>query len=215
MKKKHFHGGTITLNSDDNFVVIRIPDTKVLRILSRSLFLVMILVALPFLGNILNGFSFTLSSNSSVVSKIEKTLLNLIIHDMVDEGLYKKDDKALIVSSLNGFEFEGINIDNNDIDMVMDSDYDKKSRFLNESYDFVFTSNSSDAEFVDRVVKIGGIMVLPFETKPSNNVSFLRKQSHYRVVYLRRYGTSIIVALRKNDFTIKSVVNYFNKGGVS
>ncbi|KAK2447006.1 pyruvate dehydrogenase E1 component subunit beta, mitochondrial [Trifolium repens] len=201
MKKKHFHGGTITLNSDDNFVLIRIPDTKVLRILSRSLFLVMILVALPFLGNILNGFSFTLSSNSSVVSKIEKTLLNLIIHDMADEGLYKKNDKALIVSSLNGFEFDGI-IDKNDIDVVMDSDYDKMSLFLNESYDFVFTSNSSDAEFVDRVVKIGGIVVLPFETKPSNNVG-LREQSHYRVVYLRRYGTSIIVALRKNVLLIQ------------
>jgi hypothetical protein len=206
MKKKHFHG---TLNSDDNFVLIRIPDTKVLRILSRSLFLVMILVTLPFLGNFFNGFSFTLSSNSSVVSKIEKTLLNLIIHDMADEGLYKKNDKALIVSSLNGFEFDGI-IDKNDIDVVMDSDYDKMSLFLNESYDFVFTSNSSDAEFVDRVVKMGGIVVHPFETKPSNNVG-LREQSHYRVVYLRRYGTSIIVALRKNGSKIKSVVNLFNK----
>ncbi|XP_058727042.1 uncharacterized protein LOC131598460 [Vicia villosa] len=187
-----------------NSIVIRIPDTKVLRVLSRSLFLFMILVTLPFLGNILNGFSFTLSSHSCVVSKTETSfgsynfeVLNLILHDMGEKGIYKKDDKALIVSPSNGFEFEGIDV------VIMDSDYERKSLFLDESYDFVFTWNSSDVEFVDRIVKLGGIVVMLNSLKDKPSSCGFREQLHYRVVYLRSYGSSMIVALRKTSSAIK------------
>ncbi|CAL5183228.1 unnamed protein product [Lathyrus oleraceus] len=191
MKKKHFHGGTRIALNPHNSIVIRIPDTKVLRILSRSLFLVMVLVALPFIGNILNGFSFTLSSHSFVVSKIE------FLHDMAEKGIYRNDDKALIVSSPPySFGFEGI-------DVVMDNDYERKSLFLDESYDFVFTSNSSDVEFVDRIVKIGGIVVMLNSLRDKPSKCAFKEQLHYRVVYLRSYGSSMIVALRKTSSAIK------------
>ncbi|KAJ1434911.1 hypothetical protein SESBI_05275 [Sesbania bispinosa] len=204
--KKHLHGGTTTLNHDA-FLVIRIPDTQVLHILSRSLFLAMVLATLPFLGTIMRGFS---SSSHSFVSKLETAsgsvkveLLNLILHDLADEGLLKKDDKALIVSPTNGFG--GIAPFNyNDIDMIMDSDSDGKRWFSDESYDFVFTSNSIDAEFVDRILKIGGIVALPLGAKPSN--AAFREQANYRVVYIRRYG-SIIVALRKTGSAINLVAS--------
>ncbi|CAI8591378.1 unnamed protein product [Vicia faba] len=204
MKKKHFHGGTRIALNPHNSIVIRIPDTKVLHILSRSLFLVMILVALPFFGNILNGFSFTLSSHSCVVSKTETSfgsynfeLLNWILHDMGEKGIYKKDYKALIVSPSNAFGFEGIDV------VIMGGDYETKSLFLDESYDFVFTSNYSDVEFVDRVVKMGGIVVMLNSLRDKPSKCAFKEQLHYRLVYLRRYGSSMIVALRKTSSAIK------------
>ncbi|CAK8530327.1 unnamed protein product [Lathyrus sativus] len=190
MKKKHFHGGTRIALNPHNSIVIRIPDTKVLRILSRSLFLVIILVALPFIGNILNGFSFTSSSHSFVASKFE------FLHDMAEKGIYKNDDKTLIVSPPNGFGFEGI-------DVVMDNDYERKRLFLDESYDFVFASNSSDVEFVDRIVKMGGIVVMLNSLRDKPSKCAFKEQLHYRVVYFRSYGSSMIVALRKTSSAIK------------
>ncbi|XP_061365468.1 uncharacterized protein LOC133308784 [Gastrolobium bilobum] len=202
--KKHLLGGTIALNPE-TVLVIRIPDAQVLRILSRSLFLAMVLVALPFLGTILRGFS---SSPHSYVSKFESAsgsinmeLLNSILHDLADEGHLKKDDKTLIVNPPNGFG--GIaSFNNNEIDTVTDFDLERKSLFFGESYDFVFISSSGDAEFVDRILKINGMVALPLGVEPSN--AAFRKQSNYRVVYLRRYG-SIIVALRKIGAAIKLV----------
>lgn len=202
--KKHLLSGTNALNLD-TVIVIRIPDAQVLRILSRSLFLAMVLATLPFLGTIFKEFS---PNSHSLVSKIETSswpLLNLILHDMADEGLLKKYDKALIVSPPNGFGGIGI-FNSNNVDVIMDSDLEAKSLFPNESCDFVFTSSSIDSEFVDRILKIGGIVALPLGAKPSN--AAFREQSNYRVVYLRRYSpTSIIVALRKTVPIVNLVVS--------
>ena len=194
--RMHLHGGTIAL-SPDTVLVIRIPDAQVLRILSRSLFLAIVLAALPFLGTILRGFP---SSSSSFASESETAtghvnvdLLNSVMRDLAEEGLFKKDDKALVVSSFNGFGIGGVAMfNNNEVDVVMDSVLEMKSLFPDESYDFVFTSSSEDAEFVDRILKVDGIVALPLGTKPSN--SAFREHSNYRVVYLRRYDC-IIVAL--------------------
>ena len=54
MGKLHLHGGTRRVGSNyDTVVVIKIHNIRVLHIVSRSLLLAMVLVALPFLGFIL------------------------------------------------------------------------------------------------------------------------------------------------------------------
>ncbi|KAK7246713.1 hypothetical protein RIF29_41583 [Crotalaria pallida] len=199
--KKH---ASIALNLGTVFV-IRIPDAQVLRILSRSLFLAMVIASLPFLGTILKGFK---SSSRLSVSKfgtnfgyVNAGLLNSIIRDLAHEGLFKKDDKALIVT--NGFGSVA-SFNNNEADLVMDSDLEMKKLFPDESYDFVFSSSNEDIGFVDRVLKIDGIVALPLGNKPSN--TGFREQSNYRVAYLRRYDSnSIIVALKKTSFAYKLV----------
>ncbi|KAL4349463.1 uncharacterized protein LOC107468702 [Arachis duranensis] len=209
-KGMHFHGGTIAFNPDA-VLVIRIPEAQVLRILSRSLFLAIVIVSLPFLGTILTGFPSSSSSSSSLFSVsgtrtysgyLNAGLLNSVVHDLAEEGLFKKDDKALLLSSFHGgfgfgFGFGSVAIlNNNEVDVVMDSDLEmKKGLFPDESYDFVFTS-SEDAEFVDRILKVGGIVALPLAAQPLN--AAFREQSNYRIVYLRRYDC-IIVALRKTS----------------
>lgn len=196
---KHLRGGRIARNSD-TIMVITIPNAQVLRVLSRAMFMTLVLVTLPFLGSILEeGFSST--SHRSVASgfeaefpgSISAQILNLLLHDLVDEGLLRKDDKALIVGPPNGIE-GGILFRNNEFDEVMDSDSQRQSTFSDESYDFVFTSSSIDAKFVDRILKTDGIVAFPLD---STSIAF-KDQYHYRVVFLRRYS-SIIVALRKTD----------------
>ncbi|XP_028771672.1 uncharacterized protein LOC114728882 [Neltuma alba] len=192
-------GPRIPLNSD-TVLVVKIPDVQILRIMSRSLFLAMALVTLPFLGSVLKGLSSSPSdfSHSSVYPKfdteppsINGVLLNFLLNDLADEGLLRKDDKALVITPPNGF------VDvipfNNEVEVVLDSDLERKISIPNESYDFVFISASEDAEFVDRILKSDGIVALPLGTNPSNA---FKEKPNYRVVYLRTYS-SIIVVLKK------------------
>ncbi|TKY48947.1 hypothetical protein E2542_SST26371 [Spatholobus suberectus] len=83
--KKNLHDGTIALNPK-TFLVIRILDAFVLRILSQFLSLAMVLVVLSFLGTVLKGFSSSSHNNSFVPSgSLNEGLLNLILHDFSSE----------------------------------------------------------------------------------------------------------------------------------
>lgn len=190
-------GRTIALNPE-SYVVLRIPDALVLRIVSRSLFLTMVLASLFLLGTVLKGFSSSsLNKDSSVFSgSLDVDLLNSILRDVTNEGLLKEDAKALVVNSPVPNSF------GEKIDVVMDSDSERKSLFPDESYDFVLSSGAIDAEFIDRVLKIDGIVALPLGAKPSN--SAFRGQTNYRVVFLKRYRF-VIVALKKTRPAIKLV----------
>ncbi|XP_054777252.1 uncharacterized protein LOC129285540 [Prosopis cineraria] len=165
-KIKCFHGRPRTPLNPDTVLVLKIPDVQILRIMSRSLFLAMALVTLPFLGSILKG----LSSSS---------------------GLLRKDDKALVITPPNGFR--DVVPFNNEIEVFLGPDLERKISIPNESFDFVFSSASEDAAFIDRILKSDGIVALPLGTNPSNA---FKEKPNYRVVYLHTYS-SIIVALKK------------------
>lgn len=204
MKNKHLHDGrTIAALNPESFLVIRIPDALVLRILSRSLFVAMVLAALPFLGTVLKGFYFSSSfvpnvETAAASGSLDVGLLNSILHDFAHEGLLRENDKALIVNSPVPDIFR------EKIDAVMNSDWESKSLFADESYDFVFTSGAIDAEFIDRILKNDGIVALPLGTKSSN--SAFKEQSNYKVVSLKRYGF-VIVALKKTGPAIRLLVD--------
>jgi hypothetical protein len=189
MGKQFLHAGRVGFNSHA-FLVIKVPDTRFLRILSRSLFLSLVFVAFPFLCSFLKGLvvprfddDVFVTASSSVSINVE--VLNSILHDLGDEGLLKKEDKALIMSPPFGFE-GGVSLLNwnTEVDLV-----------VHEFYDFVFTTSFEDAVSADRVLKINGVVAFPLSVDDSSDAGF-RKQSNYKVVYLRRYD-SIFVALRK------------------
>lgn len=191
MGKQHLQGGRIGLTSDA-FLVIKVPDTRFLRVVSRSLFLALFFVAFPFLGSFLKGLvvsgfdAIVVNASTSTFVSINVEVLNSILHDLGDEGLLKKEDKALIMSPPRGFEGGDSLLNwNSEVDVVMHD----------ESYDFAFAPSFEDAVSADRVLKIDGIVAFPLSVDDSSNAGF-RKQSNYKVVYLRRYD-SIFVALRK------------------
>lgn len=191
MGKQHLQGGRVGLTSDA-FLVIKVPDTRFLRVVSRSLFLALFFVAFPFLGSFLKGLvvsgydAIVVNASTSTFVSINVEVLNSILHDLGDEGLLKKEDKALIMSPPRGFEGGDSLLNwNSEVDVVMHD----------ESYDFAFAPSFEDAVSADRVLKIDGIVAFPLSLDDSSNAGF-RKQSNYKVVYLRRYD-SIFVALRK------------------
>lgn len=191
MGKQHLQGGRIGLTSDA-FLVIKVPDTRFLRVVSRSLFLALFFVAFPFLGSFLKGLvvsgfdAIVVNASTSTFVSINVEVLNSILHDLGDEGLLKKEDKALIMSPPRGFEGGDSLLNwNSEVDVVMHD----------EPYDFAFAPSFEDAVSADRVLKIDGIVAFPLSLDDSSNAGF-RKQSNYKVVYLRRYD-SIFVALRK------------------
>ncbi|XP_057422436.1 uncharacterized protein LOC130716248 [Lotus japonicus] len=193
MGMQHLHGGSRVALNSEAVLVIKVPDAQVLRIVSRSLFLALVFATLPFLGSFLNGSvvsEFAAKSGSSINVEV----LGLILHDLGEEGLLRKEDKALILNTPRGFK-GGVALLNwdNEVNVVMD-----------ESYDFVITPSFEDAVFADSVLKVNGIVAFPLSDNASG--SGFRKQSHYKVVYLRRYG-EIFVALRKIGLANKNLVD--------
>lgn len=149
MGKLHLHGGTRRVGSNyDTVVVIKIHNIRVLHIVSRSLLLAMVLVALPFLGFILkgsvvSGFDATATESGSIISD---EVLNLILRDLGEEGLLRKEHKVLIMDSPPP--------------RVMDFEV---------SYDFVFTCSFDAAAFADSVLKVNGIVAFPLRIDPTSN----------------------------------------------
>ncbi|KAF9625422.1 hypothetical protein IFM89_022580 [Coptis chinensis] len=108
----------------ENQLVITIPNSRVMKVIARSILLALIIVTFPFIEYFIqdsrdrslvveNGLSF---------NPIDSVLLPLIFQDLIHEGLFKLGDKALFVSSgfynLNDYENWNILIDNG-IDLVL------------------------------------------------------------------------------------------------
>ncbi|PON85879.1 hypothetical protein TorRG33x02_183430 [Trema orientale] len=206
-KIKHGYGGRMGLNSDA-LLVIKLPDSKVLRVISRSVFLALVFITFPCIGSILRGSTDSVSSPAeSGVLDFEQ--LDLLLHDLGEEGLVRKSDKALVVCpGVPSMIHEITSFDVNQMEVVMDSALQGQSSLSEESFDFVYASNLAvDVKLVDRVVKIGGILAFPLSNEQANN---LRDKTNYKIVYLRRYS-STIVAMRKIGSMEVSVASSFAK----
>ncbi|XP_062086630.1 uncharacterized protein LOC133792732 [Humulus lupulus] len=204
---KHVHGGGMGLDSN-TLLVIKLPDPKVLRVISRSVFLALLFVTFPCIGSLMRGES-TGSGSSLETSVFDFEQLDLLLRDLADEGLLMKNDKALVVSPIVPSTVHKLkNFDANQMDMVMDTALEGQSSFSEELFDFVYAPNLAvDVEFVDHVVKIGGILAFPLSNEKAIT---LRDMTNYKIAYLRRYS-STIVAMRKIGSTEASASSYSPK----
>ncbi|KAF5733361.1 hypothetical protein HS088_TW17G00904 [Tripterygium wilfordii] len=194
----HFHGGSRNGFESNTLLVIKLPDLRVMHIASRSVLLVIIIFALPFI--MFQSRDPTSSYADAFGSDpIDVNFLNMVLQGLANEGLIKNGDKALILSS--GVEVSRFSIDNA-IDLVFDSDFGLKSSLPDVKFDFVFTSGLVDTQFVDRVLKVGGIVSMQLSNELSND---FEKQSNYKIVYLRRHGCCI-TAMRKTR-TVNEVMS--------
>ncbi|KAM2963690.1 hypothetical protein FF2_021579 [Malus domestica] len=192
-KVKHLHGGRMELESETYFV-INLPDSKVLRIISRSVFLGLVILTLPCIGTILRGLNVSHLDSNIEPKNFNFEQLGLLFRDLAGEGLRRKGDTSLIVTPGNAGAIQKLHpFDLNGFDFVVDSDSVRKSSFLDESMNFVFAFNLADAKFADRILKIGGIIAVPMGNDPSNA---FRPKPNYKIVYLSRYA-STFVAMRK------------------
>ncbi|EOX98701.1 hypothetical protein QUC31_015032 [Theobroma cacao] len=187
----------ISLNAD-TLLVIKLPDLRFLLVLSRSLFLATVIVTLPWIRSVLTGPSgsvFNTIDYHQNSGSINLEYWNLLWQDFADEGLIRKGDKALILNSaIQGVADGGsMFVNDNEIDLVVEPDLERQSSLPDEGFDFVFVFGSLDSKFVDRVVKIGGVIAMQLGDDIS---SYYQKQSDYRIVYLKKYSSTIL-AMRK------------------
>ncbi|XVF01519.1 hypothetical protein REPUB_Repub04eG0095800 [Reevesia pubescens] len=193
----HLRSPRNSLNPD-TLLVIKLPDPRFLLVLSRSLFLAMVIITLPCIRSFLKGPSGSLFNaidfhqNSGCISF---EYWNLLWQDFVNEGLVKKGHKALVLNSaIEGVADGGSMFLNDDeIDVVVEPDLERQSALPDEGFDFVFVSGSLDSKFVDRVVKIGGVIAMQLGDVISSGY---QKQSDYRIVYLKKYSSTIL-AMKK------------------
>ncbi|CAK9178150.1 unnamed protein product [Ilex paraguariensis] len=188
-------GVGIGLNSA-TLLIIKVPDSRFLRLMSRSLFLAIVILTLPSIMSIIRGSSSAFYDSDVGYDVIDFDLLPFVFRDLADEGLLKKGLKGLILSSAIGDpeEISQFLVDN-DISLVIGSDLGRQSLIPKETFDFVFTPSFQDAKFLDRVLKIGGIVVMQLS---NDHPDKFQQQANYKIVYIRRFD-STVVAMRKID----------------
>ncbi|XP_050234244.1 uncharacterized protein LOC126682564 [Mercurialis annua] len=206
----HYSNGFSIHNN--TYLVIKLPHSRLLRLLARSIVLSLIFVTFTMFSNNIFGDSspFSLVSPPSILehdslgsnSNIDLDLLPLLFRDLItNEGLIKTGDKAVFVTNGNGnnddhsiYSSKQILKENYDVDLVTAFDLDQQKGITDESFDFALTYSFHAAQgFIDRVLKVGGIAVVQLGDDPS---FLFNKPSNYKIVYLRRFQ-STIMAMRK------------------
>lgn len=180
--------------NQDALLIIKLPDSRALRIMSRSLFLAVVLLILPSIGSIVRD-SFDVI-DASYVSSDEKdfNVLHNLFRDLADEGLVKKGHKGVILGSGDDHLVEDLEfLNDNVVDLVNDSDMDSKNSIPNETFDFAIAQTKWNTKFIDRVLKIGGIVVTQLSNDP---LPELKALANYRIVYIRVFDKTM-VGIRK------------------
>ncbi|KNA20234.1 hypothetical protein SOVF_054350 [Spinacia oleracea] len=113
---------------------------------------------------------------------------NLVFQDLVNEGLWTTKDKSVFVSDIREQLVQTFTL------IISPSiDKDKKhSSIQNETFDFSFTDSFREASFLDRTLKINGVIVVKL-SRDSFEVPL-----NYKIVYFRKFSnSSTFIALRK------------------
>ncbi|KAL1831744.1 hypothetical protein ACET3Z_001395 [Daucus carota] len=191
MNPKGLNGGE-DIGHYDSFVIINLPDSVVLRVVSRSLLLAIFILTLPLIGYISGRLS---SENVFDITGFES--FPEIFQDLANEGLVKMGQKGLILSSGVGRPVENLQfLYNNDIELVVESDLDGKSSFPDESFDIVFSLSLKDSKkLIDRILRVDGIVVMGLDNGSAHE---FQRDSNYKVMYLRRFDVTVL-AMRKTD----------------
>ena len=180
-------------------LVIKLPNSRILGILSKSLFLCIIILAFPSFGSFVTNISkgYCMNSNDFMPS---------LLSDLVVEGLFKDEHKGLLLISGIGDLFDSLwLLDDREIDFVIDTDLDGQMAIPDKAFDFVFASSFENFNFIDRGVKVCCIVVMTWGNYYDRSYEFL-KRSNYKIVYLRQFDSTAIVAMRKIDGEVKDHV---------
>ncbi|GFZ10264.1 hypothetical protein Acr_21g0008630 [Actinidia rufa] len=189
------------LNAD--FLIIRLPDSWVLKLVTRTMVLALLITTFPLLGSLIGGLNSEFYAPNSdaklAIDSIDMEMLPLLFRDLANEGLLKLGDRALFVG--NGNEesiYDSQILAGNEMDLISISDSDRQVSIPDETFDFAFmpvTYHGAAADFIDRTLKIGGIVAVQLSKDPF--LAF-QKPSNYKIVYIHRFD-STIVAMQKTS----------------
>lgn len=176
----------------DGYVIVNLPDSIALRVVSRSLLLAIFVITLPLIVYISGRLS-----SENVVDITGFKCFPEIFQDLAYEGFVKMGDKGLILSSGVGRPMENYQfLYNNDIELVVESDLDGKRQFPDEPFDIVFSSSLAGSKMLtDRILRVGGIVVMKLGNDAANE---FQRDPNYKTVYLRSFDVTV-QAMRKTD----------------
>ncbi|KAL3843785.1 hypothetical protein ACJIZ3_001188 [Penstemon smallii] len=172
------------LNSH-TLLIIKLPDSRVLRIMSRSLFIAMFILALPSLGSIMSGASVNVVQNPNDADLYGFKILPILLRDLVEEGLIKKGHKGFVLGCTGALDLEflrdsGITLVTGELKLVE-----------HQVFDFMFVPKFNKIELITANLKENdGLIISPLGRDPSKELR------DYKIVYLRRFQNTM-VAMKK------------------
>ena len=197
VKSNHNESNGVEIGfNPDALLIIKLPDSRALRIMSRSLFFAIVLLALPSLFSMMRASAgaSTFESASISDSSDDFRILPILLRDLVEEGLIRNGNKGFVLGATaadigDDFGF----LKNSGIDLLTGADLQQKNVVEHQVFDFVFATSLQGIQVVDSMLKENGLVISPLGQDPSTG---LRLLSTYKIVYLRRFE-STVVAMRK------------------
>lgn len=199
------NGVGIGLNSH-TLLIIKLPDSRSLRIVSRSLFLAMVLLALPSIGSIMRASSnaplYDPDADSGIPNGFK--IQPILLRDLMDEGLIKKGHKGFVLGAgirdiEDDFEF----LRDAGIDLLTGADLRQNRVGEHQVFDYVYSPSFRGIQLIDDILKDGGLVISPLGLDPSDELRLLR---NFKIVYLRRFENTV-VAMRKAVASSNSMPN--------
>ncbi|TMW95922.1 hypothetical protein EJD97_008176 [Solanum chilense] len=205
-KMKGTHMDALGFYNDTHLVVIKLNHLWILRLISQIAILWLVILSFPWIDTIIRGL--TSSYELINVTKGDHTMANynsiklevlpLIFHDLANEGLLKTRDKSLFITNGNEEVIYNSQVTSDyDMDLVSLSDLARKD----ETYDFALIPYDSfkSLDFIDRAMNIGGIVVVQLIN--DNPMITYSQQSNYKVVYVRKFDSTIVAMRKTSSFT--------------
>ncbi|XP_061362348.1 uncharacterized protein LOC133306089 [Gastrolobium bilobum] len=210
--KKNKHLLPLAFYPKAYYLIIRFPNS-IWNIFYRLMILAFIISSFTLISSSLVATNSNDSTTSTIPQQQQQQsmphedmdhLLTLLFRDLTNEGLMSKTqhNKAVFLSNnvndmnINGEGFQVVTDYN--MDHISLNDLEKQSTILDDTVDFVFTSNFPAAsEFIERTLKNGGVVTVLLNDNPS--ASFY-KPSNFKISYMRRFDL-IAMAMKKTGET--------------
>lgn len=175
-------------------IMILLPHPRVLRVVARSVLLVTAaLLSFPWLRTMLVLDSGPVTGNGPDPTWVDNPfMLRMLLADLKREGLF---NPGLVNVFIGDPGSRGPFLKKAGMDL-MSPEY-MKMLVDESSVDFVLAADGirdSSVNFVDRVVKVGGVVTVLLGSDPDVRPFCL--PSNYRVTYVRRFGVTV-VAIKK------------------
>jgi len=171
----------------NRYLIVRIPDSRILKLLCQSLFIGLFILSLPLLGSSFGGSLNDVDDREFGTDHRDPMInfehLPLLFRDLKNEGILKTGDRALFVAS-NGGEnavYSSQILSDNDMELVSANDFDRQNAISKDSFDFILThSYPATADFIERTLKPGGVAVIQTNQNPSSSFDM---PLNYKIVY--------------------------------
>ncbi|CAN4095284.1 unnamed protein product [Withania somnifera] len=202
--------GLMDYNWNTKLVIIRVDRSWVLNFIARATILALVIVSLPWINAIIGCLSSCYQSNCAfkvhemAYNPINLEFLPIAFKDLANEGILRMGDRSLLVS--NGNEEEIYNsqvVKDYNPHLISSSDSTQKDLVPNETFDFVFAYGYPQSlNFIERALKVGGILAVPLSDNPL--VDELPHPSNYKVVYVRKFDSTIVAMKKLKNASINS-----------